>query len=1124
MTRNTCARIFSSWGEIIDVDEPESTTLSYKKLYVKVKFHVTVNGKAKIIVKGKVFWIQIKELETWVPKFTEVNEDDSSSEDEIDGEDKVHTSDFDLDIDNEVDHVSESSCMNEYGNDRMSKKAPTINKQASDKAVYDKYNDPFGIYKILKRNNNKVALESVDPQFPLDSHQYRYNGVSKLKSGGSLLDVMDELIKVGQTMSYNMDRCMHNIEAIIGSQGDGKVASSTKLLIISVYAPQELTEKRDLWDFLHHTIDSWDDECVFMGDFNEVRTKHERYGTVFNLHGANAFNNFINMTGLVDLPLEGYSYTWSHKSASNMSKLDRFLITEGLLTIFPSLSALCLDRHLSDHRPILLRELNVDYGPILFRLFHSWFNKNGFDKMKKLQALKTSIKQWIIAVKLHSSEAKNSIQKCLAELDKMLDQGRCNDELLNERTNLLNDLQNLNSCVASDMIQKAKVRWATEGDENSKYFHGVINKKRSQLAIRGVFIDGEWIADPSNVKHEFLNHFSNKFAAPNSPRLVLESRFPNTLSLDQQTDLERDVSCNEIKNAVWDCGTNKSPGPDGTFPSGCNLSFIALIPKNQEAKVVQNFRPISLIGNMYKIIAKVLANRLSFVISSLISEVQSAFVSNRQILDGPFILNEPLSWCKYKKHKAMVFKVDFKKAFDSVRWDYLDDVLAKFGFGDKWSGWIQGCLNNAKGSILVNGSPTSEFQFYKGLKQGDPLSPFLFILIMESLHLSFKNVENAGLKINLHKSKLIGIGVPHNEVVLVADSIECLTFSMPFNFLGVKVGGIMSRCGSWDDVIGKLSSRLSNWKLKTLSIDGRFTLIKSVLSSLPLYHMSIFKCPMGVLKLLESIRRNFFNGVTNSERKLALIGWKKAIYGPKGFLDNSRIPLRCSPWLDIVLEFKSLAFKGIDLFSFVKKVGNGEDTSFWDDHWLTDSPLKIMYPRLFLLELNKQATIAYKLRDSSIVASFRREPRGGKFSVKSARTFIDNCLLPKLEVLRRWIKVIPIKINIFAWKVCLDKLPTRLNLSLRGVEIPSILCPLCSIALESFSHLLFSCHLARQLIFKVARWWELKHYDLHSYEDWLNWFNNIRLSKRLKEILEGNCYVMWWTIWNFRNQVLFGSK
>ncbi|GJV92652.1 RNA-directed DNA polymerase, eukaryota [Tanacetum coccineum] len=172
----------------------------------------------------------------------------------------------------------------------------------------------------------------------------------------------------------------------------------------------------------------------------------------------------------------------------------------------------------------------------------------------------------------------------------------------------------------------------------------------------------------------------------------------------------------------------------GTFPLGCNSSFIALIPKIHDAKVIKDYRPISLIGSLYKIIAKILANRLSFVISGLISDVQSAFVSNRQILDDPFILNELLSWCKHKKIKAMAFKVDFEKAFDSIRWDYLQDILKIFGFGDKWCGWINGCLNSAMGSVLVKRSPTSEFQFHKGLKQGDPLSPFLFILIMESLH------------------------------------------------------------------------------------------------------------------------------------------------------------------------------------------------------------------------------------------------------------------------------------------------------------------------------------------------------------------------------------------------------
>ncbi|GJR20984.1 RNA-directed DNA polymerase, eukaryota [Tanacetum coccineum] len=231
--------------------------------------------------------------------------------------------------------------------------------------------------------------------------------------------------------------------------------------------------------------------------------------------------------------------------------------------------------------------------------------------------------------------------------------------------------------------------------------------------------------------------------------MSLDPQIFKHLSPEQNVDLESNVTYEEIKKAIWDCGTNKSPGHDGftfdffrkywkiidqdvvnavqdffitsKFPPGSNSTFITLIPKKHDAKVVKDFRPISLIGSFYKIIAKIMANRLSFVISDLISDVQSAFISNRKILDGPFILNELISWCKYNKSKAMIFKVDFEKAFDSVRWDYLDDILDKFGFGAKWRGWIQGCLNSSMGSILVNGSPTSEFKFHKGLKQGDPL-------------------------------------------------------------------------------------------------------------------------------------------------------------------------------------------------------------------------------------------------------------------------------------------------------------------------------------------------------------------------------------------------------------------
>ncbi|GJZ98259.1 RNA-directed DNA polymerase, eukaryota, partial [Tanacetum coccineum] len=286
--------------------------------------------------------------------------------------------------------------------------------------------------------------------------------------------------------------------------------------------------------------------------------------------------------------------------------------------------------------------------------------------------------------------------------------------------------------ATKDLVQKSKIKWAIEGDENSKFFHGIINKKKSQLSIRGVFVEGTWCTDPSIVKEAFKNHFEVRFQQPCHDRLKLNAPFHNRLSSDQVDELDRAVSRDEIRRAVWNCGENKSPGPDGytfeffrkywslvgadfcdavdyffksgTFPRGCNSSFIALIPKVNDAKFVNDFRPISLIGCVYKVITKVLANRLATVISDLVSETQSAFVANRQILDGPFILNEMLNWCKRKKKQAMFFKVDFAKAYDSVRWDYLLDILHAFGFGPNWCRWIRGTFTSSMASILVNGS------------------------------------------------------------------------------------------------------------------------------------------------------------------------------------------------------------------------------------------------------------------------------------------------------------------------------------------------------------------------------------------------------------------------------------
>ncbi|GKA13730.1 RNA-directed DNA polymerase, eukaryota [Tanacetum coccineum] len=1072
------------------------------------------------------------------------------------------------------------------------------------------------------------------------------------------------------------------------------IPNQLKLLVISVYAPQSLSSKQMLWSYISSLIVRWNGECLVMGDFNEVRCKEERWGSTFNAHGANVFNTFISSSGLIDVQLEGYAFTWAHPSASKMSKLDRFLVSDGLISSFPHISAICLDRHLSDHRPILLRECISDFGAIPFRFYHSWFGLPGFDQMvidswnslvlddnngmirfkKKLQLLEKKIRGWVMDYKRQQVGRVNDCKAKLSVIDKELDHGRVSsDDLLLSRMESMKLLHDFQYLINRDNIQKAKIRWAIEGDENSKFFHAIINKKRANLSVKGVMVDGEWMDDPSRVKEEFHNHFATRFQDPGANRGNINFTFPNRLSLDQVSDLESPISRDEIRLAVWGCGEDKSPGPDGftfeffrkfwkvvgpdfciavewffehgSFAIGCNSSFVALIPKILDPKIVSDYRPISLIGSLYKVITKILATRLSSVISSLISDVQSAFLPNRQILDGPFILSELLSWCKFKYNQAMVFKVDFAKAYDSIRWDYLDDVLNSFGFGSKWRSWIRGSLISGKASILVNGSPTSEFQFHRGLKQGDPLAPFLFILIMESLHLSFSRAVEAGiftgieigssltishlfyaddavfigewshnnlkgimnilrcfsllsgLSINVKKSQLLGIGISDSIVSEAAKSLGCSIMKTPFKYLGIPVGGNMSLIKAWDESIVKLKRRLSKWKLKTLSIGGRLTLLKSVLGSTPIYNMSLFKVPKSVLHSMESLRRNFFNGIQEGDKKIAWVKWPMVLASKKhgglgvssfyalnrGLLfkwvwryisqDNSLWARVISAlhgsssqvlsasfsslWKSILNEVKSLKAQGVDLISHCKiRVGNGMNTSFWNDCWIGDSMLKHLFPRLFALETIKDISVADKFR-VPITCSFRRPVRGGLeaqqldhlmgliestllsnsedrwvwdlngdgvFRVKDVRNLLDETFLPKADTPTRWIKCIPIKVNVFVWKALQDRLPTRSNLVRRNILIDSLSCPICDGEPEDSSHLFFRCCLARDVTRLVCRWWDLDFHSFNSYTDWQGWFKQLRLGAKSKEVLEGVFYVSWWSLWNFWNHLLFADS
>lgn len=229
----------------------------------------------------------------------------------------------------------------------------------------------------------------------------------------------------------------------------------------------------------------------------------------------------------------------------------------------------------------------------------------------------------------------------------------------------------------------------------------------------------------------------------------------------------------EIQAAVWDCEGQKSPGPDGTnftfikefwdilksdfiafleefhanekLVKGSNNSFICLIFKKDNQQRIGDYRLISLIGCMYKVLAKLLANRMREVMSNVISKLQTAFVKNRQILDGVLIANELVEEARKRKRPTLLFKVDFEKAYNSVSWEFLDYMMMRMNFPSKWRRWIRECLATDRISVLVNMSPIGEFSVGRGLRQGDPLSPFLFLIAAEGLSSMFREAERRGI-------------------------------------------------------------------------------------------------------------------------------------------------------------------------------------------------------------------------------------------------------------------------------------------------------------------------------------------------------------------------------------------
>jgi len=525
-------------------------------------------------------------------------------------------------------------------------------------------------------------------------------------ASGGLLTVWDTLeVEVWSTVSQDNVLVIH-----------GKFIRTNEVFyIFNVYAPCDIRAKQQLWGSLSVKLQLLHGHKVCVcGDFNAIRCQEERRP----LRGATLaqdihnFSDFIDETGLIDLPLCGHRFTWFKGDGTSMSRIDRFLLSEEWCITWPNCLQVALLRSLSD-RPLQLSMDEENWGPRPTRMLKCWQDMPGYKKFvierwqsfevegwggyvlrEKLKRIKLALKEW------HSVHARNISGKIevlknrLSELDEGGEVGELSDGEIQEMRGITTDIHSLSRVSASISWQQSRIRWLKDGDENSKYFHSALVRRRRRNAIVSLMANGTLVEGVQPIRNAVFSHFKHHFEAPMVSRPGAENLTFTTLSHADVTGLIKPFYETEVKAAIWDCESFKSPGPDGVnfgfikdfweqlkgdvmhfisdfhrngkLARGINTTFIALIPKVDSPQRLNDFRPISLVGSLYKILSKVLANRLRMVIGKVISDTQFAFVKDRQILDGILIANEVVDEARKMKKELLLFKVDFEKAYDSV--------------------------------------------------------------------------------------------------------------------------------------------------------------------------------------------------------------------------------------------------------------------------------------------------------------------------------------------------------------------------------------------------------------------------------------------------------------------------
>ncbi|XP_074293131.1 uncharacterized protein LOC141620062 [Silene latifolia] len=581
----------------------------------------------------------------------------------------------------------------------------------------------------------------------------------------------------------------------------------------------------------------------------------------------------VRKSGVMPAPGQRVFYTWNNKlepQSMAFSWIDRFLINSDWMDLYPNSYAHFLSEGLFDHNPCTVVQ-QAWTRPIIATLMYKL--------VQKLKNLKQPLRE-LNRNKFSDVEKAVGVSKALLEsIQIQMNSNPTDESIISAEKEAADSYKHTTPNLHSFLSQKAKVDWISNGDENTRFFHNHIRSRQIHNRV-----------------------------------------MRNLVTEEHKKILLVDVIDEEIKECLFSIPATKSPAL--MLLRQLNTTTLTLIPKIENPSSVLEFRPIACCNTLYKCLSKVLCKRPSKVLPDIVSDSQGGFVKGRNIVENVLICQDLVRLYNRKAASPRcLVTIDLKKAYDSIEWKFLEQMLYALKFPQKIIDLIMVCVSTLGYSLSVNGGFFGFFHGKRGLRQGDPLSPLLFTLCMEYLsrilkiaalqdsfrfhpmcshlklnHLLFadnllmfrKGTESfilwilksfatfsaaSCLNMNKSKSEIYFNGTAASTVTNILQVSGFTRGTLPFKYLGIPISSKNLTKNEGMKLLDKLVARIRGWGARHLSYAGRLTLVSLVLSTLHTYWANIFLIPNGIMNKVNAICRNFLWSGKSEYGKPPTVSW-----------------------------------------------------------------------------------------------------------------------------------------------------------------------------------------------------------------------------------------------------------